>query len=85
MQNEKHLIEIANLAEVEKAISSCVEQKRSLGLSLVLGLHKQLLQGIPEEPGHPIMPGRLRPTSVEIKVGGSEHMQNTCNQRMHGG
>ena len=60
MHGDKHPIEIANLAKVEEAVSIYVDQGRSIGLSAVLGLHHMLMDSVPEDPRHPIMPGRLR-------------------------
>lgn len=44
-------------------------------MGLVLGLHKLLLEGVSEELRQPKMPGKLRPASVEIEVGGSGHIE----------
>lgn len=45
-------MEARNLAEVREAISACVEQERSLTECLVLGLHRTLMKGVPEDPGN---------------------------------
>lgn len=74
MRFDKHPIEIANLAEVEKAISDCVAKGRALGLSMLLGLHSMLMEGVPEEPGHPLKPGRFRDMTDRVEAGGVEHL-----------
>lgn len=74
MQPDKHPIEIANLAEVEKAISTCVEQERSLGLSMVRGLHAMLMKGVPERPKRPIKAGYFRDATDEVEADGVEYL-----------
>lgn len=74
MQPDRHPVEIANLAEVEEAISSCAEQGRSLTPSLVLSLHGILFRGVPGSPNHPTHPGKLRPPEMEIGVSGNDYM-----------
>lgn len=74
MYDDKHPIEIANLAKVEEAISSYVEQGRSIGLSAILGLHHMLMDGVPEDPRHPILPGRLRTTTESVTAGGAKRL-----------
>jgi Fic family protein len=65
---DKQSIEIANLAEVRLAISSCIERNRALGESLVLGFHQMMMQGVPEEPNHPMKPGRYRDATDDMRL-----------------
>lgn len=74
MDPNKHPIEIANLAEVEKAIAACVEQGRALRPGLVLGLHKMLMTGVPETPNRPLKPGRFRDATNEVKAARVEYL-----------
>ena len=74
LESDKHPIEIANLAEVEKAISTCVEQGRSLTLSMVRGLHAMLMKGVPERPKHPIKAGRFRDVTDDMEAAGVEYL-----------
>lgn len=76
MQADRHPTEIANLAEVEEAVSSCVEQGRSLTLNLVLSLHGILFRGVLGTPNHPTHPGRRRPPEVKIGVSGGDRMSS---------
>jgi hypothetical protein len=59
-----------------------VEWRRSLTLGLALSLHKLLLEGVPEEPNQPKMPGHLRPTYVKVDVGGTGHLEPLAAWRL---
>jgi Fic family protein len=74
--SERTTVESANLAEVEEALSVCLRQERRLTLGLLFQLHKILMDGVPEEPGHPIKPGRLRDATDLMEVAGVEHLTN---------
>lgn len=74
MQPDKHPIEIANLAEVEKAVFTCVKQGRSLSVSMMCGLHAVLMNGVPEKPKHPIKAGRFRDATDEMEADGVEYL-----------
>jgi hypothetical protein len=74
LQPDKHPVEIANLTEVEKAVSVCVQQERSLSVSMVCGLHAMLMKGVPERPKSPIKPGRFRDVTDEMEAAGVEHL-----------
>lgn len=76
MPPEKHPTEIANLAEVEEAVSHCAAQKRYLGESLVLGLHRILMEDVPEEPGHPVKPGSLRDYTDKMDAAKVAHLKH---------
>lgn len=71
---DKHPVEIANLTEVEKAVSVCVQQERSLGVSMVRGLHAMLMKGVPERPKHPIKAGRFRDATDAMEAEGVEYL-----------
>lgn len=66
------------MATVEEAISSYAQQGRYIGQSAVLGLHQTLFENIPEDPRHPIRPGRLRSMTERVVAQGAEHL----NQHM---
>jgi Fic family protein len=72
---DKQSKEIANLAEVRLAISSCVERNRTLGESLVLGFHQMMMQGVPEEPKHPTKPGRYRDATDDMRLARFKHLK----------
>jgi fido (protein-threonine AMPylation protein) len=72
--SERTSIESANLAEVEEALSNCLRQGRRLTLGLLLPLHKKLLDGVPEEAGHPLKPGCLREATDIVEAAGVEHL-----------
>ncbi len=74
MEPDEHPIEIANLAEVEKAISVCVDQGRTLTSSMVRGLHAMLMEGVPRRPKYPIKPGRFRDATDKMEAGGVEYL-----------
>lgn len=74
MQANRHPTEIANLAEVEEAVSFCVMQGRSLTPSLVMSLHGILFRGVLGTPKHPTHPGKLRPPEMEIGVSGGDRL-----------
>ncbi len=74
MELDKHPIEIANLAEVEKAISICVEQGRSLSLSMMRGLHATLMKDVPERPKRPIRAGDFRGVTDKMEAGGVKYL-----------
>lgn len=73
--SDHHPKEIANLARVEEAISSCVDQGRTLTLNLALSLHGILLEGVPEEPGEPNKPGELRGPAEKVRVNEAKHFE----------
>lgn len=56
------------------AVSTCVEQGRSLSLSIVCGLHALLMKGVPERPKRPIKAGRFRDVTDEMEAGGVEYL-----------
>ncbi len=64
------------MAEVEEAISHCVEQERFLGESLILGLHHTLMKDVPEEPGHPVKPGQIRDYTDKMDAADVEYLQS---------
>lgn len=70
----RHSTEIANLAEVEEAVSYCVEHKRALRIDLVLHLHKLLMKNVPERPKHPIKPGQLRGYTDKMEAEGVRYL-----------
>ena len=74
MHRDRSDIEIANLAKVEGAISFYVQQDRSIGSSVTLGLHQTLLEGIPENPSRPIKPGKLRTLTEHVTADGAKHL-----------
>lgn len=76
MLPDKHPIEIANLAEVEEAISYCAKHKRRLGLNLVRQLHKKLMDGVPECPKQPIKPGELRSYTDKMEAANVKYLTN---------
>lgn len=41
---------------------------------MLLGLHGVLLQGVPEEPGHPFKPGQFRDATTRVEAGGVGHL-----------
>lgn len=62
------------MVEVEKAVSTCVEQERSLSLSMVCGLHAMLMKGVPERPKRPIKAGYFRDVTDEMEAGGVKYL-----------
>lgn len=74
MQPDKHPVEIANLTEVEKAVFTCVQQERSLSVSMVCGLHAMLMKGVPEKPKRPIKAGRFRDATDLMKANKVEYL-----------
>ncbi|CAN5743892.1 hypothetical protein BH24ACT22_BH24ACT22_02500 [soil metagenome] len=74
MHPDRSKIEIANLAKVEEAISSYVQQGRSIGQSVSFGLHQMLMEGIPEDPSRPIKPGKLRTLTEHVTADGAKHL-----------
>jgi hypothetical protein len=78
VEHGRHPIEIANLAKVEEAISTYVEQGRSLRPGLVLDLHNMLMTAVPPRPKRPLKPGRYRDATDKVRAKGvaflSEHM-----------
>lgn len=74
MEPDRYPVEIANLAEVERAVAACVEQGRSLRPGLVLGLHGMLMTGVPETPKRPLKPGRFRDATDEVEAAGVEYL-----------
>jgi Fic family protein len=46
-----------------------------LGESLVLGLHKMMMHGVPEEPKHPIKPGRFRDATDDMRLARFKHLK----------
>lgn len=69
-------MESANPAKVEEALSICLEQGRSLTTGLALELHRMLMEGVPEEPGRPLKPGRFRDATDEVRAGGVKHLSD---------
>jgi len=68
-------IEIRNLAEVREEISAYVKQERSLTEGLVLGLHRLLMSGVPEVPGDPLKPGRIRGPTDDKRFAGFKYLK----------
>lgn len=51
-----------------------MEQRRSLTVSVVLGLHTILMRDVPERPKYPIKAGHYRDVTDEIEAYGVEHL-----------
>lgn len=74
LQPDKHPLEIANLAHVERAVSICLEQNRSLSVSMVCGLHALLMKDVPERPKQRVKAGRFRDATDEMEARGVKHL-----------